>query len=180
MLDFSFVIIAPEFNIGRIQSTAKSLKNNFPDVPFICVVPKDASTADLAEIKEVCPVHKSKHTITSLINTGLKKGNKKWNLFIFEGSWVRNGAVNKLFGFAKDEKDILFPIIVKYDALGKPTTSHTNFIDGSLNGLLIHQSTIKEVGEFSDNPLEISKTMWALDAISKGYRFKAILGVKIF
>ena len=176
--EFGFVIISPEFNIGRINSTAKSLKNNFPDVPFICCVPKNA--VDVQEIKEICPVHKGKDTITSLINTGLKKGHKKWNLLIFEGSWVREGAAKKLFHFIESEKDILFPIVVQYDPMGKPTNSHTNFVDGSLNGLLIHQSAIKEVGEFIDGPLDVSKTMWGLSAMDKGYKFKAILGVKVF
>jgi hypothetical protein len=72
--------------------------------------------------------------------------------------------------FVENERDILFPI-----AEGK-----TNFIDGTLNGLFIHKEAFKEVGKMeADGPLAECKAAWAERAVTKGYRFKAIIGSKI-
>ena len=72
--------------------------------------------------------------------------------------------------FFENEKDILFPI----------SDGKTNFVDGTLNGVFINKKTWKEVGEMSDEgSLEEIKLFWALDAIDKGVKFKAIAGSKI-
>jgi hypothetical protein len=79
--------------------------------------------------------------------------------------------------FIKDDKDILFPVIDR----------KTNFIDGSMNGIIIRKSTFLKVGNFQTqtmqkktaNEIELIKTFWALDAIENGCTFKAIVGMKI-
>jgi hypothetical protein len=43
----------------------------------------------------------------------------------------------------------------------------------------MHQKTFKKVGNLSDNPLDVSRSIWEAEAREKGVRFKAILGSKI-
>lgn len=93
-----------------------------------------------------------------------------WNFLVCAGATIRSGLDRKFAFFVEDEKDILFPI-----AENKPY-----FVDGTLNGIFIHKKTFKEVGEWGeDNDLAWVKTLWALNAIDKGCKFKAIANSKI-
>jgi hypothetical protein len=178
-INFGFVILSPEFNIGRIKTTFYSIKYRYPGISIICIVPSEATSAEIDEIKELCPVHKGGKTITSLINMGMKKGNKEWNFLVMESTSVQGGLHYRYSKFMEDEKDVLFPVILEKDTQGKVCKLHISFIDASLNGLCIHQKTFKEVGNFGDNPLEIEKTLWATTAMKKGCRFKGLVGVRL-
>lgn len=177
--NFNFVIIASEGNIGLIKSTIRSIKNNYKEVPYICVVPKTLHEESFQEIKDLCNCYKGKDTITSLINTGLSKGGKEWNMFVMEGAWVKYGLDKKYSLYLENENDIFFPIVANYDTKGKTIKIFNTFEECSLNGLTIHQKMFKKNGKFADAPLEISKLIWGNDAINKGAKFKAILGAKI-
>jgi hypothetical protein len=48
-----------------------------------------------------------------------------------------------------------------------------------LNGICINKIFFKEIGKLSENPLEISRKFWALEAKEKNANFKTILGIKI-
>jgi hypothetical protein len=179
-LSFGFVILSPEHNIGRVQGTCRSIRNRYPkDTPVVCVVGSDTTKAELDELKEVCPTYRGKKTITSLLNTAMKKGHKGWNILVIEGTVVRP-HLDRRFGFwIEDEKDILFPIVVDYNREGYPVRIYDKFNEATLNGVCMHQKTFKDIGDFSENPLEVSKDFWALEAASKGCRFKAVLGTKM-
>jgi len=178
--DFGFVIVSPDHNFGLIRSTAAGLRNHYPTKHVTCAVPDKTAKIDIDEIKTVCPnVVKGKATVTSLINVGIKKGFKGWNILLMEGSLIRKDIHKKLMYFVKGEKDILFPIVTDYDYQGKPIRIYGNIVDSTLNGFTIHQKTFKEIGDFSDNPMEISRLFWALNAVDKGCNFKGILGAKI-
>jgi len=174
-----FIILATELNVGRLKSTRNSIWSHYGKVPMICVVPKNVSATELKEAKEICGIHKGKDTITSLINTGFKFGHKEWNIIVIEGTWVKANIDKKYSCFLEDEKDIFFPIVTDFDIQGKPTKIYNNFWDCSLNGLMIHQKTFKEVGDFTDSSLENSRLIWNAEAQEKGCRFKAILGAKL-
>lgn len=178
-LSFGFIVISPEFNLGRLKSTTNSIKRNYPGASAICVLPKHAKAADLKEYKELCPTYKGNDTITSLINTGIDKGHKEWNLVIIEGSWMRQNIVPQFSKFVESTRDILFPISAEYDKAGKLARLNDNFVDGTINGILIHRDTFKEVGNFDNIQLEHSKILWAAKAIECGCRFKGVIGVKI-
>jgi hypothetical protein len=62
---------------------------------------------------------------------------------------------------------------------GQPIKINDTFYNCTLNGLCINKNFFKEVGKLSENPLEISRKFWALDAKEKGAEFKCILGIKI-
>jgi hypothetical protein len=169
-LDVGFIIICADSNTSLLKGTAKSIKNRYSGHPYIGVVEQGTSKEEINDLKEICPIYKGKKTITSLINTGMRNGNKEWNLIVIAGSWLVGTEVKRFSHFVENEKDILFPII---DQIG-------DFERGSINGILLHKKTFKEVGPLSDNnPLHLCKRIWALDAAAKGCKFKAILGPKI-
>lgn len=169
-LKCGFVILCPDHAVKLLQSTANSIKNRYAGVPFICATDDTANAQDLKEMKQICPTYKAKGTFSSLINTGMRHAPADWNFLVCAGATIRSGLDRKFAFFVEDEKDILFPI-----AENKPY-----FVDGTLNGIFIHKKTFKEVGEWGeDNDLAWVKTLWALNAIDKGCKFKAIANSKI-
>lgn len=180
-LDVGFVILSPEPNIGRLKSTVRSIVRNYwKDIPLICVVPKKTPPSVLSEMKTICATSRGGDTITSLINTGIKKGHKQWNIVVMEGVWVRPHIHSKYANFHTSKKDIFFPIVPDYNRDGIPIRLNNTFIDATLNGLCLHQETFKEVGEFSsDDSMQLTKLKWAINADKTNCKFKAVLGVKI-
>jgi hypothetical protein len=98
---------------------------------------------------------------------------------MMEGSWLPKNVKLRYLTWIKSEKDILFPIIINYNKEGKPIKILSNFSDCTLNGILIRKEFFLEIGKLSENPLQISREFWSIDAFEKGANFKAILGIKI-
>jgi hypothetical protein len=169
-VDFGFVILCPERDLGGLISTVRSAKSHFPQASLLCMLPPDTTKKEMVEFAEVCPVVKGKGTYTSLINTGIKKSEKPWNFIIISGSVFKPRFYHKYGYFLEDEKDILYPIV----------DFQCDFADATLNGILIHKIAIKEVGEFEDGELSWSKLTWSLKAAEKGYKFKALAGARVF
>lgn len=164
------MILCPDHAVKLLQSTANSIKNRYVGFPFICATDDTANTQDLKEMKEICPAYKGKGTFSSLINIGMKNAPAEWNFLVCAGATIRSGLDRKFSLFVENEKDILFPI-----AENKPY-----FVDGTLNGIFIHKKTFKEIGNWDeDGDLAWVKTLWALAAIDKGCKFKAIANSKI-
>lgn len=177
-IDFGFVILAGDRNLAMIKSTLRSISHHYTDTPVVCVVAKETKSTEMKELKKLCPTYKGKTTFTSLINAGVHK-TKEWSLVVVEGSIVRKGLVGKYARFLESPKDVMYPIVVDYDGQGRPVDLHTEFYNSSINGLLIHKNTLKEVGDFGDEPLEMARVLWATRAIAKGVQFKAILGTRL-
>lgn len=177
-LKFGFIVLCTEYNFGRLKSTINSIKNYYPQASYLATVSNAVSGKDIKEIKTLCPAYKGKATITSLMNVGLKNGNDDWNIFLMEGTWLRRGLVEKLSRFVEDEKDILYPIITDYDRQGKPVNRYTEFYTSTLNGIMIHKKTFLEIGNFTDDSLNLSRLIWLLEAVTKNAKFKGIAGVK--
>jgi hypothetical protein len=178
-LNFGFAILSPEYNYGALKCTVRSITNFYPNASIVCATARSTGSKELKEMKEICPTFRGKNTITSLMNTALKKGNKEWNIIIMEGTPVRVGFVEKISRFYDSEKDIFFSISMDYNIKGYPTKIRDNFVDCSLNGITMHQNAYKEVGDFGDESLEMSKNLWSVEAHNKGYRFVGILGSKL-
>ncbi len=170
-LNCGFVIICTDCNVGQIKTTVNSIKCNYPDSKYICVLPSECHKDDQKIINTVCKSYTGGSTITSLINVGMKNTPcNEWNFIVMGGTWVKNGLSKKYSYFIDSEKDILFPIVDR----------KTNFIDGSINGILWHKKTYESIEPLSnDNPLEICKLMFTMGAIEKGCKFKAVLGAQI-
>lgn len=168
--DFGFVILCPERNMGGLRGTSRSISRCYPERSQICITANDATKEEIKEMKEFCPTFKGRSTITSLMNTGLQKVKSKWAMFVFSGSYVKPRLFHPYARFLEGDKEIMFPIV----------DNKVNFCDCSLNGLFMPKKVIKEVGKFDEaNPLYICRLLWALDAIEKGYCFKALMGARI-
>lgn len=177
-IDFGFIILCLDYNKGNLNTTVRSLKNYYPDSKFIGVSPKKDNDLQL-----ICPnLFYCDEKITSFINVGFKNAPSEWNMIVIAGNWMRSKLCEKYSLFIENKKDILFPIAGNERPFGRKR----NFIDGTINGVLMHKDAFKEIGDFydiedsySEGKLEISKTLWAFEAVTKGYRFKAILGAKL-
>lgn len=173
---FGFVILCPERNLGGLQNTVNSIRRTYPKSPHLCVVGKDAIKQELDEMSRFCKTIQGENTITSLINRGMAEVEADWNAIVFAGSWITSGLYRKFCLFVKDQRDILFPVVNR----------KTNFVEGSMNGLIVHRETFREVGKLPGimhktgvNDLELLKLFWAIAAIDKGCHFKAIVGMKV-
>ena len=169
-LKYGFVILCPNRSLSLLKTTVGSIEARHPGASFIAVADSEANAEDMAALKEVCPTYKGKSTITSLINVGIRHSSAEWVFVVFSGTTVRWQMDQKFGYFIDSDKDILYPIAErKY-----------NFLDATLNGLFINRRFFKEVGEFEEEgELELVKMIWAEKAMSKGCRFKAIIGTKL-
>lgn len=178
--EINFIILSPEPNIGRLKGTVRSIKNNYKqDAKIICSVVKTIKKPQIEEMNEVCPTYKAGNTVTSILNSGIKNANDGWNMLIMEGSWLPRNIKVRYFRWLNSDSDILFPIVVNYNKEGKPIRIFSNFSDCTLNGVLFNKEFALKVGKFSENPLEVSRYFWSMEAKEKGANFKAILGIKI-
>lgn len=174
---FGFVVLCPSLDKNALRNTITSINQLYEGAHTLCVVGDDASDEVLTEFNEVCETVKGHNTITSLINVGLKSTKSLWNVIVFAGSWIRPSLYRQFACFVKDEKDVLFQVV----------NGHTNFVDGSMNGIVIHKNTFAEVGDFPESrvskpgfqEMELLKLIWAMAAIEKGCRFKAIMGMRV-
>lgn len=178
-LNFGFVVILPDRNYGRLQSTINSLKCQYPNAPAICVTDDTTPDEDVEEMKQLCSVVKGRNTVTSLINEGMKSTEAEWNIFLMGGTFVTKGMVRRLLAPVCDPKDILYSVYAEYDKQGRPVHIHNDFTVSGINGMTIHKDTFQKVGEFTDNPMEVSKLLWGLEASDQGCVFKGVLGAKV-
>lgn len=176
-MDVGFVILCPDRKIGGLKNTIGSIKSNAYERDFICVVGNNVFSDELKEMKKCAPTFTGSNTITSLINTGIKECKHEWAFLIFSGSRACPYIENRFFTWVKKETDVLFPVVDR----------KRDFVSGSFNGVLINTKFFAEVGDFPNytmentgmNDFELSKLLWATDAIEKGVTFKAIVGMKI-
>jgi hypothetical protein len=178
-MDLGFIILCPDRNIGGLRNTLVSIKNHSYNRESFAVVGSNATANEIKDIKELCPVHKGKETITSLINVGMKKMTHEWAFLMFSGSRVQTYVEKKVNTFAKTEKDILFPVVNR----------KCDFVSGSFDGVIINTKLFKQVGDFPDitlskedgiNEFEMAKLFWCNAAIKKDAVFKAIIGLNVF
>lgn len=168
-VDFGCVVLCPDRSARALQLTVRTM-GHFTDAPCIAVVPKGTTRKITDEIREVCPLARGDNTYTSLINVGLQKSTKDWNFIFFAGVVIKSNFWRRYVYFMEDDKDIMFSVMAK----------HTNFVDGSLNGLFIHKNTIKRIGKMPEvSEIEQAKVTWAYSALQKGCRFKGILGMRL-
>lgn len=174
------IILSPDYNIGGLKHTVRSINNNLiGEYEHICCVNKDANSIQIKEMDEVCKTYKGGASITSLINKGFEKTKCEWNLILIEGSKICKNVKEKYYKWIDSDKDVIYPLIVEYNLHGYVNKINDSFYNCTLNGILINKKFFKEVGKLSENPLEISRKFWAMEAKEKGANFKAILGIKM-
>ena len=167
-LNYGYVIITPENNPAFVKITANSILNRNPEASLVCVCRKDIDDESERTITNICKLYKGNNTYTSLISEGMKHCPSEWNLYLISGAPVENKIQKKYSYFVESEKDILYPVIDR----------KMNFVQGSINGILMHKNA-KDLGCIPDsNSLEKSKLIWSFNAVCQGYKFKGIVGVK--
>jgi len=178
-IKFGYIILSLDYNIGGLKNTMRSIKNYYDDSEIVCAVNKDVSKEQFSEIKSVCDAYKGGTSITSLINKAFEKTKSEWNIIIIEGARICKGLEKKYSIWIKDYKDVVFPLVIEHDKNGYVKNINDTFYNCTLNGICINKKFYKEVGNLSENPLEISRKFWALEAATKEAKFKTILGVRI-
>mgnify|MGYP003472689346 CR=1 FL=1 len=179
--NINFVIISENPNFGRFKYTKNSIINNYGDNTSITCVFSKNSKEDLKLYKNEVETHIVKNNNTlDLINVGIKKSKEDWNLIVNEGTWIKPNMDKKYSSFIKNEFDILYPIFYELDINGKMFNVKTDFIDCSLNGMMINKKCFDKIGIFEQFDFLESKTLWFFNAIEKKCSFKAILGNKLF
>ena len=176
-MDVGFIILSPDYNVVGLRSTIASIKLRCYSRQYVCIVGSNANSKDIKEMKEYCSVFKGGDTITSLINTGIKKIKNDWACIVFGGSRVPNYIERKWEFFANKENDVLYPIV----------ENKNNFVEGCFNGVLINTNFFKKVGNFPTaimqkydmNDFEFAKLLWASDALDQGAVFKGIVGMRV-
>ena len=165
-----FVVLCPDFNLGHLRSTVSSITGSYPQSGITAVLSEEVHPDDLADAQKVCKTVKAGKSITGMINAGLKEGGQEWNLVVVAGSWLRGWVIRKMSNFVESEYDILFPVVDR----------RYLFKEATINGILIHRKAFDAVGPMADNnPIEVCKMMWELDAKEKGCKFKAVVGCQI-
>lgn len=168
-LNYGYVIITPENDPKLVKITASSIKMKQSNASIICVTRHDIDSESEREIKNICACFKGQNTYTSLLTKGMENCPSEWNLYVISGTFFENKIQKKYSYFVESDKDILFPVVNR----------KINFVEGTLNGILMHRNALKNIGCFLEsNSLEKSKTIWSYNAVCSGYRFKAIVGTK--
>lgn len=169
-LKCGFIVLCTENNPDLLRYTFRSIQCRYGTPPIIAVADDSAKDQEITEMKTICPTYKGQKTFTSLINLGFDKAETDWNFVLIAGTTMRGSLDLKMSCFVNTEKDILFPI----------SEGKTNFIEATLNGLLINKKTFKAIGDMpEEESLEMSKAEWAMKAIDYGCKFKAIIGAKL-
>jgi len=162
-IEIGFVILCSNNNVGQLKLTINSIKAYYPDNEITIII---SNTCE-----EYPKAIRGGSTFESMINKGLKESKcNEWNLITVAGGWIKSRIDIKYSYFIESTKDILFPIL-------KTKSIHCNFMNNN-NGMMIHKKAFADIGEFLDD--DDSKLFWATTAIEKGYRFKGIVGGRLF
>lgn len=169
-LNHAFVIACIDSSCNLLRNTVDSIRMQDDRVQIIAVFPRSTDSETLESASRICSATVGGSTVTSLVNVGMGGIASDWAFIVFSGSIVRQKMHDKYAYYVDDERDILFPV----------AKNKTNFVDGTMNGMLVATKTFKLIGNMpEDENLEMSKAFWANDAIGHGCRFKAIVGGKI-
>ncbi len=169
--ELGFIILCPQRNHGGLRCTAQSIQSLFPDSHALSVVGEDAHDSELKEFNREVRTVRAGKTITSLMNKGLSESRSKWNFMIMAGTRMKHGVMKKFMYFAKDERCILYPVVDRKWA----------FDEASINGIMLHKAAFEDIGPFAEkeNDIDLVKLFWAMEAIEKGYCFRAIVGGRL-
>ncbi len=169
MKSLGFIVLNPESNPIALRTTVRTISSHFPECSTLCVVGKNA--AEIPENKRYAETVQGGNTITAMMDTGLETSKTDWCMMVLAGTFLRNTSLKKFEYFQRGDKDILYPVVDKIYA----------FDEASINGLVLPRKAYKEVGKFGDNnhSIQLVKMLWGLQALNKGYKFKALIGARL-
>jgi hypothetical protein len=100
-----------DHNQNSLKNTINSIKKYAWDRQSICLTDDSASDEELQSLNKLCSSYRAGNTITSLINLGFEELKNDWIFILFSGSLIQRYLEKKLQLFAKEENEILFPVI---------------------------------------------------------------------
>lgn len=168
-IKFGFVILCPNCNFGHLKNALNSINAYYPNSKITIIVPDKCNT------EEYPKAIKGGTTLASMMNKGLKESKcNDWNFVACTEGWFKNRIDIKYSYFIESKKDILFPIM-------KTKNLNYSFIEHDINGILIHKDAYLDIGELPNfESIETSKLIWTTQAIEKGYKFKGVVGGRLF
>jgi len=162
-LDVTLGIVSLNAYFYEIQKTVNSANFLTWDCEKIAVIPFETNL----EKPVSCQVTNGGYCITTMIDSLVKNAKTEWIHIVFAGTYLKKSIDEKYSRYISGYKDILFPVVDRI----------WNFVDGSINGLMLSKKLHEEVGDFgSGDNLQLTKLIWAHKAIEKGCKFKAIVG----
>lgn len=173
-LDIGFIILNPHNKIRNLRSSIGSVEIYSNSKSHLCVVEKNTKAKDFRESNSYSETFRGKDTMTSLINTGFKKLKNEWGFVIVAGAKINQFTEKKINNLICSEKDVLYSLAL----------NQYNFVDSSLNGILINKQNFKNVGQWVDytkddsNDFRESKIDWYIRALQCQVNFKGVLGLK--
>lgn len=168
------ILLCKNFKLKDAEITLSWMKTYLePEMAnVVAIIPPTQEKGVHSKFNNFCKTYRSKKDSDySMINKGMQYTQGAWNLIITSGNKFRTNLHQKLFYFATEETDILYPV----------TTDRVNFFDSTLNWLYIHRNGFDKVGEFPDLDLEpeYCRILWAAKASESGCQFKGISGLRI-
>ena len=160
-INMEVVVLCLDGSPKNIDRTVKSFVNFNNKYEFFVVIPQNSSLSEF-----YYPTYKSNNCITCMINESFNKAKAEWLYFVFSGTSIKKNIDTKLSRYINNFSDVIFPVVDRV----------WNFVDGSVNGLLLNKNFVSTVGNFlTGNDLKLTKLEWADRAITKGAKFKAIV-----
>lgn len=147
-----FVVLCPNSSIGQLKKTTESIKTHY-NKEMVVVVPDEKVVGD---------------SINAMINKGVQSLKADWALIFIAQGRIRSGIDVKYSYFVDSDKDILFPVVNK----------HMNFVDAGMNGCFLRRDAFLDIGNIKEGPN--GKLLWTFSALEKGYKFKGIIGAKLY
>lgn len=160
-IDMEVAVLCLDSSSKGIDRTAKSFVNFSRKYDFFVIIPKNSALSEF-----YYPIFKSNDCITCMLNESFKMSKSEWIYFIVSGTPIKKNIDLKLSRYINGINDVIFPVVNRV----------WNFVDGSINGMLVNRKFFNEVGNFiTGNDLKLTKLEWASRAILKGAKFKAIV-----
>lgn len=172
-IELGIIILCPISNLGNLKNTISSADVYYTNNKKIIILPDGCNKEELDKSSKLKKTYKGGNSLSSMINCGIQNAPcPEWNFIFMCKGWMRSRVDIKYSYFIENEKDILFPVT---------SFKSTHFTDTEVNGLLIHKKAFKDIGNFPEmESLETSKLIWISNAMEKGYKFKGVVGAKIF
>jgi hypothetical protein len=162
--NYTLGVLSLDCNPYAINKTINSSQFLYLKHDTKIIIPQDKASEFKMEGRELI---QGGMCITSMIDSACSNSSTDWVYIVLAGTTILKGVDCKISKYIKSDRDILFPVVDRI----------WNFVDGSINGLLINRHFHGEVGDmgFGKN-LQYTKLIWADKAIQKGAKFKGIVG----
>lgn len=176
-MNLGYIILCPDNDPDQLKRTIQRIKSSCGERESVVVLGSNCGPAQLERFRSIIPdCQQAGRTLTGMANLGMKSIKSEWAMIIFSGAYLSRHLERRVSMFARNAHDILFPVINR----------QWGFVEGSFNGVVVNREFFGKVGDFPEiekysyNDFELSKLLWAQDALKTKAQFKAIVGMGIW